>query len=123
MSPRRTSPAKEAEAAVDAMPEAPRSEPTPADAPAAASEPAVAPSPPTPAPARWQAVETQRGVRTGLLTIAIILLGVGCITAFYAAMRIASIWFEARFVPIAQLVVAAVVITVCVRVIRGLNKP
>lgn len=99
--------------------------------PEPAEEPEPAPPAPEPAaPERpamvaraWDPVESrQRGVRVGLLVIAVIMLAVGCITAFYASMRIASIWFDRQYVPIAQLVVAGIVIAACVRTIRGLNR-
>jgi hypothetical protein len=61
-------------------------------------------------------------VRAGLLTIAILVLGVGCIIALYAAMRIASIWFEARFVPIVQLAVAGAAISLGILAVRRLNR-
>ncbi|MEK6974853.1 MAG: hypothetical protein AABY18_00760 [Candidatus Thermoplasmatota archaeon] len=80
----------------------------------------AAPSPPT----QWQRVERTptEVVRNTVLAIALILLAAACVTAFYAALRIASIWFEARFVPIAQLVVAGFVIAVCVAVVRRVKS-
>ena len=94
----------------------------PAQDPSAAQAPA-SPERPTQVAKAWEPVAAQqRGVRAGLLTLAIVMLGVGCVTAFYAAMRIASIWFERQYVPIAQLVVAGIVIAACVRAIRGLNR-
>lgn len=59
--------------------------------------------------------------RNAMLAIALILLAAACITAFYAALRITSIWFETRFVPIAQLVVAGLVIALCVVVVRRIK--
>lgn len=73
----------------------------------------------------WQAMpegSAGRSVRVAGLTIALVLLAAACITAFYASLRIASIWFEPRFVPIAQLVVAGVVIAACIGVVRRLKS-
>ena len=84
--------------------------------------PALAPSAPPHAKA-WVPVDEQgRGVRAGLLTIAIVMLGAGCVVALYAAMRIASIWFEDRFVPIVQLAVGGVAIGLGILAVRRLNR-
>lgn len=74
------------------------------------------------APQAWEALpERARGVRAGLLTIAVIMLGAGCIVAFYAALRIASVWFEHQYVPIVQLAVAGAIIGLAVLAVRRLN--
>lgn len=74
-------------------------------------------------PAGWTHVADQsRGVRAGLLTIAIVMLGVGCIVALYSSMRIASIWFEDRFVPIVHLAIAGLAIWAGITAVRRLNR-
>lgn len=75
-------------------------------------------------PATWEPVADKGAspVRVTGLTIALVLLAASCITMFYAALRIASIWFEPRFVPVAQLIVAGLGIAVCLLVIRRLKQ-
>lgn len=112
-----------------ASPEAVAGDAPPADPASSAVQDAPgAPSPSHPAPsdAAWRHVPERnatQATRAVGLTIALLLLGVACIVAFYSAMRIASIWFQARYVPIAQLAVAGVTIAVCVLVVRRLRRP
>lgn len=86
----------------------------------------VAPTP-TPAadPAAWQHVrETQadRAVRGAGLAIALLLFAVAAIIALYNAMRIASIWFESRYVPIVQFVLASAIMFGCYAALRRINR-
>ena len=86
----------------------------------AASEPS-----PMQPPAAWEHVRetgTDRAVRGAGLAIALILFAVGAIIALYNAMRIASIWFESRFVPIVQFLLASAVMFGCYAALRRLRR-
>lgn len=92
---------------------------------AAADDGAATPESPAPTPPEWQAVpaaKANRVVNNTVLTIALVMLAAACVTAFVSVLRIADIWFESRFVPIAQLVVAGLVIAVCVAVVRRVKS-
>ena len=83
-------------------------------------------SPPEPLnPAAWTHVrETQsdRAVRGAGLAIALLLFAVAAIIALYNAMRIASIWFESRFVPIVQFILASAIMFGCYAALRRLTR-
>lgn len=98
-------------------------DPDAVDADAEASPVATSPTPPS--AAAWEHVRetpTERAVRGAGLAIAILLFAVAAVIALYNVMRIASIWFEARFVPIVQFVLAGAIMFGCYAVLRRLTR-
>jgi hypothetical protein len=84
----------------------------------------AASSSPTP-PAAWEHVResgTERAVRGAGMAIALLLFAVAAIIALYNAMRVASIWFESRYVPIVQFLLASAVMFGCYAALRRLTK-
>lgn len=76
-------------------------------------------------PAAWQHIaedRSDRAVRGAGLAIAILLFAVAAIIALYNVMRIASIWFEPRFVPIVQFILASAVMFGCYAALRRLKR-
>ena len=86
--------------------------------------PAASASAPPASPA-WQHIaedRADRAVRGAGLALAILLFAVAAIIALYNVMRIASIWFEARYVPIVQFILAAAVMFGCYAALRRLTR-
>ena len=90
-----------------------------------ADAPGPVPTPAPPGPTAWEHVretQTDRAVRSAGLALALLLFAVAAVIALYNAMRIASIWFEPRFVPIVQFVLAGAIMYGCYAALRRLKK-